>query len=179
MDKKEGGKELCRKRYKRKVSSYNLRIRRQYPGGKPCILRYGRGGREKREAPMLRMQTIGGNKMKILDKKIRCVMLIASIVIGVVAAISSYISLKFPAPASAFVAVMICVPSVWQVFFMPVYLRAKHYFFSIGLYLAFWGGPVMLYALTFSKAGFMRTVGFIYLAALLVTWGLGAFLKEK
>lgn len=117
--------------------------------------------------------------MKIMDKKIRCVMLIASIVIGLISALSSYISLKFPIPASVFIAAMICIPAIWQMFFMPVYLRAKHYFFSIGLYLAFWGGPIMLYALTFSKAEFVRTLGFIYLAALLLTWGLGAFLKEK
>lgn len=117
--------------------------------------------------------------MKIMDKKIRCVMLIASIAIGLIAALSSYISLKFPIPASVFIAAMICIPAVWQMFFMPVYLRAKHYFFSIGLYLAFWGGPVMLYALTFSKAECMQTVGFVYLAALLVTWGLGAFLKDR
>lgn len=70
--------------------------------------------------------------MKIMDKKIRCVMLIASIVIGLIAALSSYISLKFPIPASVFIAAMICIPAVWQMFFMPVYLRAKHYFF-IGL----------------------------------------------
>lgn len=113
------------------------------------------------------------------DKKVRFVMFIVSLTLAVVAGISSRIALDFPIFTSVFVAVFICIPATWQLFFMPVDMRAKHYFFSVGLYLAFWGGPIMLYTLTFSKTGFVRTVGFIYLAALLVTWGLGAFLKEK
>lgn len=125
-------------------------------------------------------QSNGKGKVNYMDdKRVRFVMFIVSATLAVVAGISSHIALDFPIFASAFVAVLICIPSTWQLFFMPVDMRAKHYFFSAGLYLAFWGGPIMLYALTFSKAEFVRTLGFIYLAALLVTWGLGAFLKEK
>jgi hypothetical protein len=111
-------------------------------------------------------------------KKKRLSMFVVSILLGIVIALVSYLSLNFPAFASLFIFIFLCIPSVWQLFFMPVQLKAKHYFFSAGQYSLFWAGPLLLYLITFHRSDVLYTVGYIYLGAVLLLWGLGAFLRE-
>lgn len=113
------------------------------------------------------------------DKRVRFVMFVISATLAVIAAVVSYFMLDFPLLASITCAVLICIPATWQLFFMPVDMRLKQYCFSIGLYLVFWGAPIWFYLSQFLKLPIADALGWPLLIGIFVSWGLGAFLKDK
>lgn len=114
------------------------------------------------------------------DKRVRFIMLVVSAAFAVVAGVSSYIASDgLSVFASVSIAVLICIPATWQFFFMSAELRLKQYCLSIGLYLTFWGAPIWVYLATFYDTKFTTGIGYALLTAMLIFWGLGAFLSDR
>lgn len=121
-----------------------------------------------------------GERRKPTRRTKRLVFLAVSGVIG--AGVALYARSKVSTlsiPLAILIVGLICVPALWQLFAMPERYKTKDYCLSAALYLTFWGGPVMLYVLTLHKSGVTQSVGYVYLGALLLSWGLGAFLKRR
>ncbi len=116
--------------------------------------------------------------MKIIrEKKARFVAFCVSVVLCVIAVL--FVARRGFSPLAMLgVAAVVCIPSVWHLFLMPVYLSAKHYCLIAGQYLTFWGAPFVVYASAFHRSSIPEFAGYIYLGAVLLLWGLGAFLKE-
>ncbi len=110
-------------------------------------------------------------------KNIRNIMLVVSAVLGLAAALALVSVVHEWNPAYLFVVLIICIPAIYHKFVIPEYPRVKHYFQVAAFYLAAWGFPVFLWLYT--SGSLPEPVGFAYLAALLITFALGAFLPRR
>lgn len=110
-------------------------------------------------------------------KNIRNIMLVVSAVLGIAAALALVSAVHEWNPAYLVAVLVFCIPALYHKFVIPEYPRIRHYFQLAALYLTCWGVPVFL--LVYASGSLPEPVGYAYLAALLITWALGAFLPRR
>lgn len=107
----------------------------------------------------------------------RWVMLVVSAVLGIIAAVFLSVQVGGFDPGCLFAGVIILLPAIWHLLLTPKKPELKHYFQIAAAYVTFWGAGLLLYLFT---AGKLPSIcGYIYLAALLLLWGLGSFLPKR